>query len=64
MLRWQFFFLSQISFEHRIIFARDDWVNDDDEFMIDSDDHFNEYDNNDDDDNDDDELAVLFSKCF
>ena len=32
--------------------------------MIDSDDHFNEYDNNDDDDNDDDELAVLFSKCF
>ena len=24
-----FFFLAQISFDHRIIFVRDDWVNDD-----------------------------------
>ena len=71
MLRWQVFFLAQISFDHRIIFVRDDWVNDDDdnEFKLDGDDHFNEYDNNDDDDtdnddDDDDELAVLSSKCL
>ena len=56
VLRWQvFFFLAQISFDHRIIFGRDDEVDDDDnddnKFKI-YDDDLNEYDNDDDDDAD------------